>query len=185
MLDTVSDSIYFKDLDSRFIRVSRGLSGKFRLPDPEDVIGKSDSDFFSEEHAKAAFEDELKIIRGGDPIVGKEERETWHEGEDTWCSTTKMALRDVNGEIIGTFGISRDITDKKRNKEKLARERDLLRTIIDNVPDLVSAKDRAGRYILANTALLKILGVDSVDRVIGKTGLRLSAARARLRERDG
>ena len=169
LLDNVSDSIYFKDSDCRFVRVSQGLATKFHLSSPDEAIGKSDADYFSTEHAQAAFEDELAIMQGGDPIVGKEERETWHEGEDTWCSTTKMALRDSLGQVIGTFGISRDITSKKRDKEKLARERDLLRTIIDNVPDLIYAKDRVGRYILANAAMLKVLGVDSIDAVLGKT----------------
>ena len=169
LLDNVSDSIYFKDIDSRFVRVSQGLATKFHLASPEEAIGKSDADYFSSVHARAAFEDELAIMHGGDPIVGKEERETWHEGEDTWCSTTKMALRDALGQVIGTFGISRDITSNKQDKEKLSRERDLLRTIIDNVPDLIYAKDRAGRYMLANSAMLNVLGVDSIDTVLGKT----------------
>lgn len=169
LLNNVPDSIYFKDADSRFIRLSRGLAKKFRLDNPDTAIGKTDADFFSEEHALAALEDELELLAGGDPIFGKEERETWGEGEDTWCSTTKMALRDTDGQIIGTFGISRDITDEKRAKAQLARERDLLKTIINNVPDLIFVKDRAGRFVLANTALLKVLGADSVEAVIGKT----------------
>ena len=131
LLNNVPDSIYFKDADSRFIRLSRGLARKFRLDDPEEAIGKTDADFFSEEHALAALDDELELLAGGEPIFGKEERETWGEGEDTWCSTTKMALRDTDGQIIGTFGISRDITDEKRAKAQLARERDLLKTIIN------------------------------------------------------
>ena len=140
LLDNVPDSIYFKDADSRFIRVSRGLARKFHLAEPTDAIGKSDADFFSEEHAQAALDDELELLAGGDPIFGKEERETWGEGEDTWCSTTKMALRDADGQIIGTFGISRDVTDEKNAKAQLARERDLLKTIINNVPDLIFVK---------------------------------------------
>ena len=169
LLDNVSDSIYFKDLESRFIRVSRGLAKKFRLDSPEEVVGKTDADFFSEEHAKAALEDEREIIRTGEPLLEKEELETWQEGEDTWCSTTKMALRDANGDIIGTFGVSRDVTIAIRNKEQLARERDLLRTIIDNVPDQIFAKSRAGRFIVANKALLKVLGAETLADVIGKT----------------
>jgi len=169
LLNNVSDSIYFKDLDSRFIRVSRGLASKFHVGDPESIIGKSDADFFSPEHARQAREDELEIIRHGEPILNKEELETWQDGEDTWCSTTKMPLKDSSGKIIGTFGISRDITSKKENKEQLARERDLLRTIIDNVPDQVFVKDRAGRFIVANLAVLKGLGVESVSDIKGKT----------------
>ncbi len=169
LLNNVSDSIYFKDLDSRFIRVSKGLAKKFHIDDPESIIGKSDADFFSDEHARKAREDEEEIIRSGEPVLAQEELETWQDGEDTWCSTSKMPLKDEDGQIIGTFGISRDITSKKLNKEQLARERDLLRTIIDNVPDQVFVKDRAGRFIVANAALLQVLGATSLREIKGKT----------------
>ncbi len=169
LLDNVPDSIYFKDADSRFIRVSRGLARKFELDNPDDAIGKTDADYFSEDHAEAALEDELELMRGGEPILDKEEKETWGQHEDTWACTTKMALRDSEGHIIGTFGISRDITDEKRAKAQLARERDLLKTIINNVPDLIFVKDRAGRFVLANSALLNVLGAESMDSVAGKT----------------
>ena len=169
LLEHNPDCIYFKDTESRFIRASRGMAEKFRLESTSELIGKSDADFFSEEHAQTARDDELEIMRGGKPILGKEERETWREGMDTWCSTTKMALRDPDGNVIGTVGISRDITEKKHAQAALGRERDLLKTIINNVPDLIFAKDRAGRFILANQALLEVLGVDSMEKVIGKT----------------
>ena len=169
LLDNVPDSIYFKDADSRFIRVSRGLAKKFQLISPDEAIGKTDADFFSEDHAQAALEDELELLQGGEPILDKEEKETWGEAEDTWACTSKMALRDTEGQIIGTFGISRDVTDEKRAKAQLGRERDLLKTIINNVPDLIFVKDRAGRFVLANSALLRVLGAESMDDVLGKT----------------
>ena len=78
-----------------------------------------DFDFFSEEHAKQAFEDEQKVIKTNKPIIDFEEKETWHEKEDRWVSTTKMPFYDEKGKIIGTFGISRDITDKKKTEEKV------------------------------------------------------------------
>jgi sigma-B regulation protein RsbU (phosphoserine phosphatase) len=81
----------------------------------------------SREHAESALADERKIIRTGIPIVDYEEKETWPDKEDTWVSTTKMPLRDSQGKIIGTFGISRDITEKKRAAEKLARLAEELR----------------------------------------------------------
>ena len=176
LMDGVSDSIYFKDADSRFIRVSRGLAKKFGLPNEDAAVGKTDADFFSEEHAQAALEDERAIMHGGAPILAKEERETWDGERETWCLTTKMALHDPNGNVVGTFGISRDITEKKRSKAQLARERDLLKTIIDNVPNQIFVKDRAGRFILANAAILKQLGVSSIDEVIGKTDYDFSPA---------
>jgi sigma-B regulation protein RsbU (phosphoserine phosphatase) len=121
LMDTLPHAIYFKDLDSRFVAVSRALTHSFGKTDPVEIIGKTDHDFFSTEHAEGALADERKIIRTGKPIVDYEEKETWPDRDDTWVSTTKMPLRDAQGKIIGTFGISRDITAKKRAAEKLAR----------------------------------------------------------------
>jgi phosphoserine phosphatase RsbU/P len=90
-------------------------------------FGLTDRDLFSTLHAEGALADERKIIRTGEPIIDYEEKETWPDREDTWVSTTKMPLRDAQGNIVGTFGISRDITEKKRAAEKLARLTEELR----------------------------------------------------------
>ena len=169
MLEHVPDAVYFKDTDSRFIRLSRSLSEKFSLANPNEAIGKSDADFFSCEHAQAALADEREIMASGKPIAGKLERETWPDHEDTWCSSTKAPLRDAAGKIIGTFGISRDVTEQMRAELELAHERDLLKTIIDNLPDLIYVKDRVGRFVMANTALQKLLALPSQDQLIGKS----------------
>jgi PAS domain S-box-containing protein/putative nucleotidyltransferase with HDIG domain len=122
LLDNTPDYIYFKDLQSRFIRTTLSLAHAFGLSNPADVIGKTDFDFFTKEHAQAAFEDEQKILRTGEPLVGMIEKETWPNHADTWASTTKMPLRDEEGNIIGTFGISRDITELKRAEDALASQ---------------------------------------------------------------
>jgi PAS domain S-box-containing protein len=111
---------YFKDLDSRFIAVSRAVAEDHGRKDPKEMIGLTDRDLFSSEHAEGALADELEIIRTGKPIIDYEEKETWPDREDTWASTTKMPWRDTQGNIIGTFGISQDITEKKRAAELAA-----------------------------------------------------------------
>lgn len=169
LLDTVPDSVYFKDVDSRFIRLSRSCAHKLGLDDPRDAIGKSDADFFDRQHAKEALADERRIIETGEMILAKIEKESYTDRPDTYCSTTKVPLRNQNGEIVGTFGISRDVSEQKRAEQELSRERDLLKTIINNVPDLIYVKDRAGRFITANAALIKLLGLESADALIGKT----------------
>ena len=169
LLDNSPDSIYFKDKKSRFIRLSRGLSKKFGVQHRHEIIGKTDSDFFAEEHAQKALADEQQVMETGEPLLGIEELETWPDHEDTWCSSTKLPLRDADGAIIGTFGITRDITAQKRADAELARERDLLKTIINNVPDMIFVKDRAGRFVTVNKALLQILGANSLEEVVGKT----------------
>ena len=120
LMDSLPDSIYFKDRESRFVAVNRAMAALFGLEDPRDLLGKTDADLFAPEHAEAALRDELEILRTGQPLVNIEEKETWPDRHETWVSTSKLPLRDPNGNIIGTFGLSRDITEKKRAEEKLA-----------------------------------------------------------------
>lgn len=119
LMQTLSDKIYFKDRESRFIRVNRAMLGFFGVKDMSQVAGKTDSDFFTKEHAREAFADEQKIMQTGQSIINKEEKETWPDGRVTWSSTTKMPLRDDTGAIVGLFGVSRDITERKRADEKM------------------------------------------------------------------
>src|SRR5581483_7770311 len=129
LLDNSPDHVYFKDRQSRFIRASRELAERFGVT-AEAMIGKSDFDFFLEEHARPAFEDEQEIIRTGKPIIGKIEHETLKDKPgEFFVLTTKMPLRNRTGEIIGTFGISKDITGLKRAEAKLeAAHKQLLET---------------------------------------------------------
>jgi two-component system, sensor histidine kinase and response regulator len=122
LLESVPDYIYFKDTESRFIRASASLAGSFGVSDPAVVEGKGDFDFFTEEHARAAYEDEQQIIRTGQPI-SKEEKETRPGRPDAWVLTTKMPLRDQAGNIVGTFGISKDITELKLANHALEKAR--------------------------------------------------------------
>jgi PAS domain S-box-containing protein len=124
LLDNIPDSIYFKDRDSHFVRISRSMAEKFHLPDTQSVIGRTDADIFTSQHAQQARQDELEIMHTGFPMVSRIEQETWPDREDTWCSTTKMPLRDSAGNIVGTFGVSRDITELKNIEAKLRIARD-------------------------------------------------------------
>jgi diguanylate cyclase (GGDEF)-like protein/PAS domain S-box-containing protein len=118
LLDNVPEYIYFKDTQSRFTRISKSLAKDFGLEDPSEAIGKSDYNFFSKEHAQLAFEDEQEIIRTG-RTLSIEEKETWLNHPDTWVLTTKMPMYDQDGKIIGTFGSSRNITDRKIAEDNL------------------------------------------------------------------
>jgi rsbT co-antagonist protein RsbR len=120
LMDNLPDTIYFKDTESRFIRINKAQADRFGL-EPAQAVGKSDFDFFTEEHARPAYEAEQEIIRTGQPLLNLEEKETWPDRPDTWVATTKLPLRDHAGNIIGTFGISRDVTDRKQAEEALTR----------------------------------------------------------------
>jgi PAS domain S-box-containing protein len=154
LMDNVPDAIYFKDLQSRFLRISRALALRFGLSDPFEAIGKTDFDFFNEEHARQAYEDEQEVIRTGRPLVAREEVENWADGRVTWASTTKLPLRDHTGAIIGTFGISRDITHRKQAEAALRQAKDLAeanqrraRLIVDSAYDAYVAMDADGFII--------------------------------------
>ena len=121
LMDGVTDRIYFKDLQGRFIRVNQAVADLFGLSDPTEAIGRTDFDFFTGEHAEQAFADEQQVIETGRPVVAKDERETWPDGNETWVSTTKMPLRDERGNVVGTFGISRDITERYRARKEQER----------------------------------------------------------------
>lgn len=124
LLETIPDAIYFKDRESRFLRISQSMSEKFGLKDPSEAIGKTDADIFTAEHAQQARADEIAIMESGEPMVASIEKETWPDRADTWCSSTKMPLRDSHGNVVGTFGISRDITELKKAEDELRDARD-------------------------------------------------------------
>jgi PAS domain S-box-containing protein len=115
LMNNLSDHVYFKDIESRFIRNNKAHVLSFGLDDPEQLIGKSDFDFFTEQAAMQAYEDEQMIIKTGQPIL-KEEKLTRKDRSDAWFSAIKMPLLNKEGQIIGTFGISRDITKRKRSE---------------------------------------------------------------------
>ena len=120
LMDHFPDKIYFKDRDSHFTRVNQALVYAFGFGTPAELMGKTDFDFFTHEHAQPAWDDEQDLIHGRRTVVSKEEKETWPDGRETWVLTTKLPFRDAAGEIVGTFGISRDITDLKRIERELS-----------------------------------------------------------------
>jgi len=119
LMESTPDSIYFKDADSRFIRASRAQCERFGLSDPSDVIGRSDHDFFVPEHAEKARRDELEVMKTGRAMIAQSEHLAFADGRQMWVLSTKMPFRNPAGEIVGTFGISRDITELTQAQEAL------------------------------------------------------------------
>jgi two-component system, sensor histidine kinase and response regulator len=117
LMEHLPDNVYFKDAQGRFIRVSRAMAKHVGKSDPSELIGKTDFDFFDNEHAQAALDDELQVMQSGKPLIDKEEMEHLPDGSVSWVSTTKVPLRDNDGNIVGTFGVSRDITLRKRAEQ--------------------------------------------------------------------
>jgi len=163
-LEHVPDGIYFKDCSSRFVRISRSLAARFGLTNPSQAINKTDFDMFSREHAQQALADEQGIIATGQPILEKEEKETWPDGHETWVLTTKLPLFDQGGNIIGTMGISRDITERKRVEQELEEHRARLEDLVaKRTGELVRANELLENDIAARKAAESTLAIKAQE----------------------
>jgi PAS domain S-box-containing protein len=158
LMDNLPDTIYFKDRESRFTRINKAVAKGFGLSDPGQAVGKTDFDFFTAEHAQQAYNDEQEVIATGKPMTAKEEKETWPDGRVTWVSTTKMPFRDATGAIIGTFGVSHDITKRKRAEEALRTSEERYRELFENASDIVYTTDLEGRLTSLNRVAEQTLG---------------------------
>jgi PAS domain S-box-containing protein len=127
LMEQTADRIYIKDKKGRFIAGSQSLATMHGLSNRHDLEGLTDFDFFAEEHAQRAFDDEQRILATEEPIVNKIERETWPDGAVTWASSSKAPLYLSSGKLAGIIGISRDITEQKEAQEKLAASEQRLR----------------------------------------------------------
>ena len=144
-LEHIPDTVFFKDRDSRFLRISRAGANHFGLADPELAVNKTDADIFSSEHAVQALTDEKEIIRTGRPLIGIEEKETWPDGRENWVLTTKVPLKDGYGQIIGTMGIAHDITDRKQAEVQIRYM--ALHDALTGLPNRALLQDRLGQAI--------------------------------------
>lgn len=167
-MECLPDHIYFKDTEGRFLAVSHALAAAFSATSPEQVIGKTDFDFFEKHLARQKHEDEQNVIRTGQGFVGKEERSRSRSGKGGWALTSKLPLFGDRNEIIGTFGISRDITEMKIARETLEAHHRLLETLIDLLPCRVFIKDVEGRIRLVNTAYRQAMGITNMAEIEGR-----------------
>jgi PAS domain S-box-containing protein len=167
LMDNSQDGIYFKDRESRFLRYSKSQCERYAAG--QDILGKTDFDLFAEEHARPAFDDEQEIIRTGCPIIGKVEKEVAKDGKVSWVLTSKMPLRNQAGEIMGTFGISKDITAFKEAEAKVERmHKELLQTsraagmaevatsVLHNVGNVLNSVNVSASLLLDNAKKSKI-----------------------------
>ena len=156
LMKNITDSIYFKDKKSRFIKINKFVADRFGISSEEEAIGKTDFDFFSKEHALKAFHDEQKIIKTKKPLINIEEKETWEDKKDRWVSTTKWPIFDSKGNVVGTFGISRDITEKKEAENALIYRESQINAMLETTAEgffLVGPNDEILFY---NDTFLKL-----------------------------
>lgn len=183
LLDNIPMNVYFKDTDSRFVMANLPTAQKMGLSSAEEMLGKSDADFFSEEHARHARQVEREIMETRVGVEGLTEHEKWEDREDTWVKSTKRAWVDGDGKVRGTYGVTIDISKLMRTREKLEKvttelnqqngrieeEREKMRLIFDNVPLHVYFKNRDHEFVIANQAIARWFGFDSPEKLYTKT----------------
>ena len=187
--DNTPDLIYAKDRQGRFTFGNMAFLRMAGAASLDDILGKNDFDLNPPDLAQGYADDDQAVMRSGEPLVDREEIIVDAKtGESRWHSTTKVPLRDDAGNIIGTVGITRDITASKRAalqvrqlnaeleervaartaelqalSEVLAYERNLMRILVDSVPDSIFAKDTRSKVLLANNAVARGMGATPQD----------------------
>ncbi|MFC2020860.1 PAS domain S-box protein [Chloroflexota bacterium] len=135
LMENYEDFIYFKDKEAKFYRVSKRFYDFFGLTE-KNIIGKTDFDLFPKDLARQTYSEDMNIINTGIPLINKEESTA-----ETTVITTKYPWRDSEGNIVGLFGISRDITKRKQMAEKLKKSEEHYRIISDNTSDVITIID--------------------------------------------
>ncbi len=165
LMNNLPELVYFKDRESKFIKSSKSMLKHFKLQKPEELIGKSDFDFFAEEHSRPAYEDEQRIIRTGKAIIDLEEREVMEDGTFRWVNTTKMPLLDNNGKIIGTFGITKDISHLKKMQQEAMEKTEELKAqeeeLKQNLEEMQTTQEDLMRQVEENKKIQEALGKET------------------------
>ena len=160
-------AVYRKDLEGRFTFGNHRFCEALQHP-LEQILGKTDLDFFLPELADKYQQDDRRVIETGTAFEDVEAHVT-PQGDRLYVQVQKTPVFNAHGEIIGTQGIFRDITDHRQAQDDLSRERDLLRTLIDNIPDYIYIKDRTSRFLMNNQAHARALGAEDPAELVGKT----------------
>ncbi len=163
LLENVPDTIYFKDVDSRFVKINNALANFLDLNKPENVKGKTDFDFFSEKIANESLNDEQNVMDTNEPMIGKIEKLETLNKKTRWFSTTKIPLKNKEGKIIGIAGISRDITDQKEVEKALYDSEQRYRSIFENSAVAIMMTNENEEIISWNRYTEKLLEMSKND----------------------
>jgi PAS domain S-box-containing protein len=159
LLDNIPDIAWLKDGESRFLAVNEPFGKACGVP-PADLAGKTDLDIWPKDLAEAYRTDDFEVLRNGrrKQVV---ERLVESDGRDRWIETVKSPIFDVDGKAIGTAGIARDISERKRAEEEQAK----LVSIIETSTDFIGIADLQGRLLYVNAAGRRLVGLDESEDV--------------------
>jgi PAS domain S-box-containing protein len=158
LIDNLPDYIYIKDTESRFIIGNDAVARVMGAASPEELVGKTDFDFYPHDLAIHYYTDERAIVESGQPLINKEEPVIDQvTGVEQWLSTTKVLLHDNQGKIVGIVGMGRDITERKANEETLQQSKQQIENILESITDAFFALDREWRFTYVNRRAEQIL----------------------------
>ncbi len=169
LIDNIPDNIFIKDAEGRYITGNAAHARFCGVSSPELIVGKTVFDLHTPEAAKSYYESDHAVLDTGNPLPAQEACLTDSQGISRWEMISKFPIFDARGTLTGMVGITRDITRQKHADEALATERNLLRTVIDNLPERIYVKDLDLRYVLDNAAHLAHLKLTDPAQVVGKT----------------
>ncbi len=132
LIDTMPDFIYVKDTHCRYLIGNKAILDSIDAEEPDDIVGKTDFELFAfEEEVTQFYLNERQVIETGQPMINVEEQSKHAKtGEVIWLLTSKVPIRDSQGNIIGLVGVSRDITERKQAEEELKHHRDRLEELV-------------------------------------------------------
>jgi PAS domain S-box-containing protein len=171
LMDFITDRITYKDTESRIVRVNKAKAARMKMQ-PQELIGKSDYDFFSNDHADKAFNEEQEILRSGNPVLDQEEKLVYQDGSISYASTSRVPFRDESNRTAGMFIITRDVTKLKLAEETISEQKDLVTAIQDNLNLIVFIIDAHHKLIVENPIGLEKIGLRQ-ESVIDKTFYQL------------
>ena len=149
LMDNIPDSLYFKDEQNRFILVNKAKAEHSNVSQ-EEMINKTDFDFLPEDQAKRILDDDNNIMQSGHPIINKIEKITHLDGSERWVSVSKVPRYNSEGDIIGTMGISRDITLQKKAEDELVKIEERYKAIFENPSFAIIQTNEHGQIISWN-----------------------------------
>ena len=124
LIDNIPDLMYVKDTNSRFLLANVSVAKQMGVQSPDELLGKTDFEFYPKELAQAFFDDEQQVVLSGQPEVNREEPGLDKNGNVSRILTTKVPLRDKSGQVVGVAGVGRDITALKRAQEEMRKARE-------------------------------------------------------------
>jgi diguanylate cyclase (GGDEF)-like protein/PAS domain S-box-containing protein len=180
-LDNTTDFIYFKDAKSRILFCSQTLADITNHKSWKDMYGKHDFEIFPEETAQIYYEEELPVFEEGQPLINKTNPYYAADGQKGWVNTNKWPVFNQRGnQVIGIFGISRDITERIHNEQALTTANKRLTALIEALPDAIFFKDGEGRWLITNESAKKLFNLHEISWQ-GKTEKELALLRPQFK----